>query len=164
MLRYALMWTLLLGLLLCPLKAQGEEPPILPIPEGDDLIVSLSRGQVAPFAGQLFSPDTAIRWGNYLTAFKYRLHLDVEKERALCLSSQELSESILEAEKARAVKVEASLTEHLLLSESKRMEAEEALRDPPWYRTVTFGAVLGIVGSVAVLAVSIWALEARGSE
>jgi hypothetical protein len=164
MLRYALMWACLLSVLLLTPPARGEYPLIPAIPVGDDLIVPLSRGQVAPFGGQLYSPDTAIRWGNWLTTYKYRLTLDVEKERSLRTADKKLYESILEAEKSRALKVEASLTEHLLISESKRMEAEQALLDPPWYRTVTFGVVMGIVGSVAVLAVSIWALEARGSE
>lgn len=155
---------LLLYLLISALSITGVvygDTPIEPIPAGEDQIVTMRRGGVAPFAGQLFSIDTAIRWGNWLAQYRYHLRLDVKRERDLRLLDTELQDAILDAEKARAHQVELSLTTQLTSSEVARIQAEELLRNPPWYRTVTFGATIGVIGTVLVMVVGIWALEAR---
>jgi len=150
-------------LLLCSSVSFGEESATIPpVPPGDDIIRPLQKGAPAPFAGQLFSPETALRWGNWLTQYRYRLTIDVKRERALCAIEQEHSKELLRIEKQRALAVESSLTEHLRSSEVKRQALEERLRNPPWYQSIELGMVIGAVSTVAVLAVSIWALEARG--
>lgn len=138
-----------------------KHPPVEAIPPGEDQITPLKKGEPAPYSGQLFGVDTAIRWGNWLQQYRYRLVWDVELEQSICAEEKTYKDSLLSIEKQRAEKVEVSLRTALRESEKERLEAEEAARNPPWYSTMEFGVVVGAVAAVGVMAVAIWALEAR---
>jgi hypothetical protein len=138
----------------------ASHPPVEAIPLGEDKIVSLSAGQEAPFGGQLFDPSTAIRWGNWLMQYKYRLVWDVELEQKVCTEEKTYRDSLLVIEKDRAEKVETSLRTALRESEKERLEAEEAARNPPWYSTMEFGMVMGAVVTAGVVALAVWAVDA----
>lgn len=138
-----------------------RHPPVETIPPGEDTITSLKKGDKAPYDGQLFSVDTAIRWGNWLQQYKYRLVWDVELEQGICNEEKVHRDQLLTIEKERAGTVETSLRTALRQSEQERLKAEEAARNPPWYSTMEFGVVVGAVAAVGVMAVAIWALEAR---
>lgn len=166
-------WRAFLLVLLLPLLALAQEPakaspspdpshpPVETIPPGEDKIVPLKQGEKAPYDGQLFSVDTSIRWGNWLQQYRYRLIWDVELEKQVCTEEITYRDNLLTIEKDRASKTEESFREALQRSEKARLIAEEAARNPPWYSTVEFGVVVGAVSAVAILAVAVWALEAR---
>ncbi len=158
-------WRAFLIVFLLPMAALAQpspdaHPPVEAIPPGPDRIVSLTRGQEAPFGGQLFDPSTAIRWGNWLMQYKYRLTWDVELEQKVCTEEKTYKDSLLIIEKERSQKVETSLREALRSSEKERLEAEEAARNPSWYSTMGFGVVVGVVATAAVFALAVWAVEA----
>jgi len=146
--------------LLLPLCAAAQSPPVQEIPPGADEIVSVKKGQPAPFDGQLFSPDTALRWANWLQQYKYRLVWDVEREQKLCVEENGYRDKLLVIEKERSKKVEDDLTERLKVTEQARIDAELA-QEPPWYNTTVFGIVVGTAVTAGAFALSIWALEAR---
>ncbi len=135
-------------------------PPIQAIPPGDDVIVPLRKGQVAPFTGQLFDPNTSLRWGNWLQQYKYRLKWDVTAVQNKCAIEMTYRDSLLLIEKDRAKKVELDLTTRLGRSEQARLNAEEELRNPPWYSTTTFGVVIGAVATAAVFGIAVAAIDA----
>ena len=139
-------------------------PPVEAIPPGPDKIVPLGKGEKAPFGGQLFDPTTAIRWGNWLQQYKYRLVWDVELEQKVCIEEKTYRDSLLVIEKDRAKKTEDSFREALMRSEKARVKAEEALMNPPWYTTVEFGMVVGVVVTVGVVALAVWAVDAGTGE
>ena len=150
----------LFGLLLLPLCAAAQSPPVQEIPPGEDEIVPVAKGQQAPFAGQLFSPDTALRWANWLQQYKYRLEWDVTREQKLCVEEKNYRDKLLVIEKERSKKVEDDLVERLRKTEQARIDAESAA-EPAWYSTVEFGIVVGTAITAGAFALSIWALEAR---
>lgn len=129
------------------------------LPPGDDKIVPLAKEEKAPFSGQLFSPDTALRWGNWLQQYKLRLRVDVQREVEVCKASTSFKDKLLEIEQVRAAKVEKDLLERLQRAETARLAAEEESRSPAWYKTREFGLVLGVVGTAGVLGLSVWAFD-----
>lgn len=141
-------------------SSDRESPPVEAIPPGDDDIVSLKKGQPAPFDGQLFGSLTALRWANWLQQYKYRLIWDVEKEQSVCTVEKKYRDDLLVAEEERAKKVETDLNERLARSEQARLDAEEEVRNPPWYSTTTFGVVVGVVATAAVFGLAVWAIDA----
>lgn len=143
---------------------ERETPPIQAIPAGEDKIVSLKKGEPAPFDGQLYSPSTALRWAHWLMQYKYRLVWDVELERKVCTEEKTYRDNLLVIEKDRTSKVETSLRTALRESETERLEAEEAARNPPWYSTMEFGMVMGAVVTAGVVALAVWAVDAGTGE
>ena len=135
-------------------------PPVTAIPAGDDKIVPLAKGDVAPFTGQLYDPLTALRWANWLQQYKYRLQWDVEKQVSVCLIEKTYRDELLAAEEKRAEAVELDLTERLGRSEQARLDAEEEVRNPPWYSTTTFGVIIGAVATGVVFGIAVAAVNA----
>lgn len=153
--------SLLLPLLFAAQTFASSPPAIEDIPSGEDVIASLRKGQTAPFDGQLFDANTAIRWGHWLQQYKAQLALLPSYYEDSCAAQVTYQGDLLAIEKSRAAANEKSFTEALRASEEARLAAEETARNPPWYSTTEFGIVLGVVGSAAILGLSIWALEAR---
>lgn len=159
-------WLLLLVLWLSPALVLAQEPispdpspPIEAIPAGEDIIVPLSKGHIAPFGGQLYDPLTALRWANWLQQYKYRLEWDVSKEKKICAVEKTYRDDLLKAEEARAQKVEDDLVERLGRSEQARLAAEEEARNPPWYTSWTFGVAVGVVVTAVVFGVAVAAID-----
>lgn len=146
----------LLAVTLVASTARGAEPKeyiradpklvLQPIPAGLDVILPIERGQAAPLTGQLFSQETALRWGHYLEQAQERYRVQTE----LLLT------------KANA---EIDLRERLLSSERKAHEQDQAaavarlndvyhqLKNPPWYQTFWFGALTGVLLTVTTAGV-----------
>ncbi len=153
-------WRAFFVVFLMPALVLAQSPPVKSIPPGDDKIVPVAKGAKAPFSGQLFDPLTALRWGNYLQQYKYRLAWDVKKEQSFCRIKTEYDGKLLAIEKKRATRVSKDLRSRLLVSEKARLVAEEEARNPPWYRSTQLGLGLGVVGTVAVVVVAAYALNA----
>jgi hypothetical protein len=160
----AIFFVLLLSLPIWAQDAEYDAPPIVSIPPGPDKITSLKKGDKAPYDGQLFNIDTAIRWGFWLQQYKYRLAADVKEQRHLCEVEKEFKDTALVVEKTRARTVEKDLRDRLVKSEQARVNAEEDARNPPWYSTVEFGIAIGVISTAAVFALAVWAVDAGTGE
>ena len=157
-------WVLLVASVLVPQFAWAEAPPVKEIPPGEDIIVPVKKGVPAPIDGQVFSPETALRWANWLQQYKLRLDWDVKYAEDVCKEETGYRDKLLVIEKGRSAATEKSLRDELLKSEQGRVEAEETAREgPPWYNAAEFGIVLGTVVTAGAFALSIWALEARSN-
>jgi len=154
-------WRAFVAVLLLPATVLAQAPPIQDVPSGPDKIVPLLWGEKAPYTGQLFDQSTALRWGNWLQQYKYRLEWDVKRERQVCSTEMGYRDFLLDVEKKRASNAEKDLVLRLERSEKARLVAEEVARNPLWYNSRDFGVALGVVGTVGIMALSIWALEAR---
>lgn len=166
-------WFLIILVVLLSSLAQAQpspdpepsaSPPIEAIPPGEDKIVPLLKGHVAPFGGQLYDPLTALRWANWLQQYKYRLQWDVSKEQHVCRVEMKYRDDLLLAEETRAKKVEDDLVERLGRSEQARLDAEEEARNPPWYSTRTFGVVVGVLATAAIFGIAVAAIDATTVE
>lgn len=154
-------WKVLVVALLAPSVVLAQ-PSVESIPPGEDIIVPVKKGAAAPIDGQLFSPETALRWANFLQQYKLRLAWDVKYAEDVCKEETAYRDKLLVIEKDRSAATEKSLRDELLKSEKSRIEAEEEVREgPAWYETVEFGIVLGTAVTAGAFALSIWALEAR---
>jgi hypothetical protein len=143
--------SMLLASLMSASTAQAQDPPISRIPPGEDVITVVRKGDPAPYTGQLFDPSTAIRWGNALEQYKVRLKIDIEAVESTCTVEKDYRDKLLATEKTHASEV-LRLHQVELEAARKRAQALEAeLDNPPWYRTVGFGAALG--GAAALGAV-----------
>lgn len=138
--------------------------PVEAIPPGDDVIVAIKKGVQAPFDGQLFSSETALRWANWLKQFRARLELDVKRANDVCEVEKGYRDSLLVIERERAASVERDLQDRLKASEAARLRAEEAMRDPAFYKTPEFGVIIGVVATAAVFALSVWAIDSAVAE
>jgi hypothetical protein len=128
---------LLCSLLLFPASVAAQDArPITDVPPGPDRIVPMKLNMPAPFAGQLFDNDTALRWANWLKQYKLRLKVDVEEQKQLCLVtttalSQEL---VMEKEKYSAV---------MKIYDAQLTQLKVEVDNPPWYRNVWVGILIG---------------------
>lgn len=147
--------------LLIPSVLYAQTPPIATIPPGEDKISAVKKADPAPYDGQLYSTDTAIRWAFWLQQYKFRLKSDVETAQQICKAETDYRDKSLVIEQKRADKVEKDLTDRLLRSEKARLTAEDEARNPPWYRTREFGLVLGVIGTAGLVSLSVWVIQTR---
>ena len=135
---------------LCPVHAWAEDPisaPILTIPAGDDHIMSLEKGQTAPYAGHLFDTDTALRWANWLEQYKFRLGLDAGVERAKCKVELEYRTDVTSIERARTDTIQADLQTRLQRSEKRNIELSNEIMNRSFFSSMEFGLLLGVVAT-----------------
>lgn len=156
--------TILVALFIIFIAPLTNAQPIESIPPGDDKIVSIKKGQPAPFDGQVFSNDTALRWANWLKQLRARLELDVKKEKDVCTVETKHRDELLGIERARAGAVEKDAQERLRRSEEARLKAEEIARNPPFYKTMEFGMIMGAITLAGVFALSVWAIDSTTAE
>lgn len=130
-----------IALVLLASPALGDPLPLTPVPTGDDRIVVVKQGELAPYAGQLFDTPTALRWANYLHQCKYRLGADVDYQKKLDDADKKALETIVAVERQKYDVVSKDLEGRLARAE-----------DPPFYRQVWFGVVLGVVGTIGAVA------------
>jgi hypothetical protein len=126
----------------------AEPTPLTPVPPGPDVISPLKQGAKAPFDGQLFDAPTALRWANYLQQCHLRLRLDVEEQERVDGLEIDLLRKKLELERLQYTQVTGDL-------QKKLFEVQAAVDNPPWYRSVGFGVVLGVVGSVVLMGITL---------
>lgn len=140
-------------LVLWPATALGQTTPLEPVPPGDDVIVSVKKGDPAPLAGQLFDQATAIRWGNYLQQCKTRLVADVELQKKVDEAQITYLNQVLTLEREKYKQVVGDYQLRL-------GKAEAEVLSPPFYKTVWFGMTLGVVGTLLLAVVTGYVLSA----
>lgn len=121
------------------------------IPPGEDVIVTLKKGEPAPFNGEMFDINTSIRWANWLTQYKKKLAADVAKEKALCASELQYERDISSVQEAMYSSENADLKTRLMRSEQGRLQAEHERDNPAWYSTPLFGVAVGVLGAVGLM-------------
>lgn len=151
--------TVLILALLVPAHALAEDQadpvPIATIPPGDDNIVLLEKGQVAPYSGHLFDTTTALRWSNWLEQYKFRLKLDVKAEQNKCKIDLNYHADLANIEKTRTETIEVDLRKRLQTSETRNIKLSNELMNRSFFSTMEFGLILGIiVTSGAVVAIA----------
>jgi len=125
-------------------SAGAQEPaPIETLPSGEDIIVPLRLEEPAPFQGQLFSNDTALRWANWLVQYKLRLQLDVQEQKSLCeVRTNALKKKhLIDQEKYNTVVLDYKV---------KLSDAEYRANYPPWYKDFWVGTTLGAITVSAI--------------
>ena len=141
---------LVLPLLFLSPSAYAQELQLEAIPPGDTRIEVLRKGEPAPYDGQLFDDATALRWANWLQQASLLYQLDVEAEQKKTYMTTRYYEHRLRLSQEHYNETVAYYSERL-----KKIEEES--RNPPWYRTVWFGAAMGGAAALAVGLGSIWA-------
>lgn len=139
-----------LAFFLFSLKGFCEEPQppvqlVKDIPPGPDTIVSVKKGDVAPFTGQLFDASTALRWSNWLLQYKLRLETETELHGKVAALDAKLAEDRLRIEKEKNAVITGDYQSQLSIRDKDIAGLKQQLSDPPFYRTVWFGVVLGTV-------------------
>lgn len=143
---------LVLTLLLLPATAMAD-PAVVDIPPGEDTIITLRKDTPAPWTGQLYSNETSLRWANWLQQYRFQLKQSelygqekLKASEALCLRKLEVTA----AGHAEAVKL---YRDRVAAQQATIATLQSEVADPPFYRTVWFGFVTGVV--VTGLAVGI---------
>lgn len=149
----------LLVLLLTTTTAAAAEPTVVTYPPGDDRIVVLHKGDPAPYTGQLFDDPTALRWAVWLQQYKSRYSLDLSAQQATCDARLGAADSLAKVELTRTTKVEETLRQSLRESEASRVKLENELRDPGFFKQPGFWYGVGVLSTVAVVAVTAYAIK-----
>lgn len=142
-------WVMVLGVLLLPRVALAGDPAgplvLTPVPPGEDRIVLQEGGKPAPFSGQLFDDATALRWSNYLQQCQTRARIEGEYSRRVQEAALAFEQKRLQLSEEQNHRVIVDLQDRL-------RTAEQQLQSPPWYRTVPFGIVVGVLGTIGIVA------------
>lgn len=128
-------------------------PAVIPIPPGKDVIEPIAKGKPAPFDGQIFDNDTALRWANYLEQYKLRLKIDNLYQLKVCEITTKYNDDVLKIEKDKYTTVVTDLEKRLAKAEKER-------DNPPFYNTPWFGIGLGVVGTLAIIGLAAYGLNA----
>lgn len=142
---------LVIAALSAPLSAAAEEAP------DDSAIVPIEQGERAPFSGQLFPTERAIRMGMMIEQLRLRLDADLERSQQLCDAHLEYRDQVLQIERERYTHDTGALEQ---AAEELADQLEEARR-VPWWRSWGFAFGMGVlasavlVGAAAALAVSL---------
>lgn len=139
---------LALAILLVPLRVHGQ---VQDIPPGDDKIVPLRLNEPAPFAGHLYSPETALRWANWLQQYQLRLELEQDTQKRVCQAELAFQDEKAQLKEEEYLRVRQDLSTRLSLSEAARKKAEYELAHPSWYNTRGFNIGLGVFLSLSLV-------------
>lgn len=150
---------LIVLLTLLPHIAHAENPPtsaapLVAVPPGEDIVTVVKKGDAAPFTGQLFDQPTALRWANYLQQCHFRLQADVDYQKKYDSAAVVLAQTQLDLERSQYTAVTAELQKKLTMAQTQLAEG------PPWYQTATFGAIVGVVLTLAAVVGSVALLNA----
>jgi hypothetical protein len=137
-------------------STSSPNPEIQTIPTGEDKIVPLRKGEMAPFDGQFFDNNTALRWGNWLSQYKFRLKLDVDYQKKLGDADVELWKKKYDLEENRYMVVTGDYQKQVAKLENDVAKYKDEALNPPWYRTTTFGFILGVVATGAVIGLGVY--------
>ncbi len=142
----------LVASLLISSTALAESPALVTHPPGEDKIVAIKRGEPAPFAGQLYDTDTALRWASWLQQYKKLYALDLQAAGARCQVQVDYQKELARIEQVRGQAVAEDLRTRLRASEAARVKAEDELRDPGFFRQPGVWFAGGVLFTVAVAA------------
>lgn len=151
-------WRALVAILLLSSFAAAQELPAVPefkldpIPPGEDVIQAIRKGQTAPFDGMLFDNATALRFGNYIEQARLQAQLCYKTWAETRDAEQAYWRGVVSVEQESAEEVKADLKVRLTRVEEENARLQgELSKGPPWYNTRTFGLVLGVVGTSALV-------------
>lgn len=129
------------------------------IPPGDDKIVPITQGQPAPFSGQIFDPNTALRWANWLKQYQLVLKLNHEYDTKICKANTDFLQTSLDQERARYKTVSEDYQKRLAAAQDENNQLRLQLSSPPWYNTVWFGVGLGVLMTSVAVGMGIYAAK-----
>lgn len=147
------------ALLLWTSTARAETLDDEAIPPGADVIVAVKKGQPAPYAGQLFDINTAIRWGLWLKNCRERAELEQARDKALCENEVKYQTDIADVQINQLEQLNYDLKTRLQKSEQQRLQLQHDKDNPPWYETRAFWFAIGAVtvggfGTMTAIALS----------
>ena len=120
----------------------------------DDDVVTLKKGESAPYDGTLLSPTAAARLLAKGEADLATCLADAKKDKAILTAEKDFEIQTAEAKLARCT-FESARKEELYL---ERIEwLEKKVQPPSWQQPVTF--VGGVVVGMGVVALSAWTLD-----
>lgn len=140
-------------------RALAADPLVQSIPPGDDKIVVVRQGEKVPFTGQLYDGATALRWANWLQQYRQLVVLNHEHDQQVCQAKLDFDATFLASETKKATTIERDLKDRLVASERARAAAQYEIDHPAWYRSIWFGAAVGIVTTLGVSYVAVQALK-----
>lgn len=119
----------------------GSASAVKDIPAGADKIVAVKEGDKVPFTGQLFEPGTALRWSNWLLQYKLRLDTSSELQASMAKADAELADRRVAIEVEKQTVVVTDYKAQVAVRDAQILK----LSDPPFYKSVWFGFVIGTV-------------------
>ena len=121
---------------------------------GDDDVVTLKKGEPAPYDGTLLSPTASARLLAKGEADLATCLADAKRDKAVLTAEKDFEIQTTEAKLARCT-FESARKEELYL---ERIEwLEKKVQPPSWQQPVTF--VGGVVVGMGVVALSAWTLD-----
>lgn len=150
--------------LLVPSLALAQTPPlpepeVLTYPPGEDQVTVVRKGAPAPYDGQLFDNDTALRWAMWLKQYRARYGLDLQAEKDRCAVLVRYQSELTAIEKQRGTTISDDLRARLQASETARLKAEEELRDPPFFSRPGTWFGIGVLTTLATAVVTVVAVN-----
>ena len=132
----------LIQALVIPTSAYADEPP----PE-EEKVVTIKKGDPAPFTGTLFNTPAAAR-----------LMIDLEFTQETCRVETDRQLGLLRSELQLKIDLCSARNEALLLRHTEILAIknnqidflERQFKPRPWYQTTEFGIVIGVVLGIGI--------------
>lgn len=142
------------------LAQEAPAPQVVTYPPGEDRIVVVHKGDAAPFTGQLYDDNTAVRWAIWLQQYKGRYALDMKAASDVCAVKLDTAEKLATIAAEHDAAIHADAVQRLKDSEVARLKAEEALRNPGFFDKPGVWFAAGVVATVATVAVTAYLADA----
>lgn len=156
-------WKFHLVAFLCSSVALAEQPlpapQVVTYPPGEDKIAVIRKGDPAPYTGQLFEDNTALRWAVWLQQYKARYGLDMKAEQDSCQIKLQHAADLASIEADRTSKIEKDLRARLKETDAQRLKLEEELRNPGFFRQPGLWVGVGVVTTLATVAVTAYVVH-----
>ena len=129
----------------------AQDRAVQDIPEGEDRIVAVKKGEPAPYEGQLFDNPTALRWANWLRQYELKLDADLDYARKVCEAEIRYKGELLSIEEQRYAVVTKMYQLEVAEKETQISQLRFELSHTPWYRSTWFGVTVGAVAMGAAI-------------
>lgn len=107
----------------------------------------------------MFSPETALRWANWLKQYQLVLKLNHEYDTKICKANTDFLQTSLDQERARYKTVSDDYQKRLAAAQDENNQLRLQLSSPPWYNTVWFGVGLGVLTTSVAVGMGIYAAK-----
>src|SRR5262249_17736138 len=134
----------LVPLLISRLALAEAPAALVTYPPGDDRITSLKLGAAAPYDGQLFDTNTALRWASWLKQYQALYALDLKASEATCQVKLDYRSDLLKIETDKSQALQFDLKQRLLASEKARVQAEHERDNPGFFKEPAVWFVGGV--------------------
>lgn len=129
----------------------SQTRPVEDIPPGQDQIQYLPKGTPAPYSGQLFDDQTALRWANWIRQYKAFYQMDMESQQKQCAVSVQLEQ--------RKLQLTEEHYKQIVLEYDTRLKEAGRPQTTPFYSTMEFGVAVGAVGAFTSVILTAWVLN-----